>query len=185
MRFTKHSAVEGSHAFLSASKYHWINYDDEKLLHTFTNQFAAIMGTRKHEWAAEAIRLGRRQPRNKETLNSYINDAIGFRMEPEVVLFYSYNCFGTADTITFAKNILRVHDLKTGVHKGSQKQIFIYFALFCLEYRINPYDIQMIGRIYQLDEIDEFVGDPKEIREFMDKIVKADRMIEDLKEVSL
>lgn len=185
MRFIKHSAVEGSHSFLSASKYHWINYDDEKLLASFNNQFAALMGTRKHEWAAEAIRLGRRQPRNKETLNQYINDAIGFRMEPEVVLFYSYNCFGTADAIGFAKNVLRVSDLKTGVHKGSRKQTDIYFALFCLEYRINPYDIQMIGRIYQMDEVDEYQGDPKWIRELMDKIVRADRMIEDMKEVMM
>lgn len=183
MRFAKHLAVEGSHAFLSASKYHWINYDDEKLLHTFNNQFAAILGSRKHEWAAEAIRLGRRQPRNNETLNRYINDAIGYRMEPEVVLFYSFNCFGTADCISFSKNILRIHDLKTGVHKGNMKQIMIYFALFCLEYRINPYNIQMIGRIYQLDEIEEEIADPKAIREIMDKIVRADQMIEDMKEV--
>lgn len=183
MRFTKHSELEGQHAFLSASKYHWINYDDEKLLDKFNNQFAAIMGTRQHEWAAEAIRLGRRQPRNNETLNRYINDAIGFRMQPEVVLFYSYNCFGTADAISFSKNVLRVSDLKTGVHKGSPKQILVYFALFCLEYRVNPYDIQMIGRIYQNDEIEEFYGDPKDIREIMDKIVKADRMIEDMREV--
>jgi len=183
MHFNKHSNVEGSHAFLSASKYHWVNYDDEKLLASFTNQFASIIGTRKHAWAAEAIRLGRRQPRNEETLNRYINDAIGFRMEPEVVLFHSYNCFGTADAISFAKNILRVSDLKTGIHPGNHKQVKIYIALFCLEYRINPYDIEMIGRIYQLDEIDEFIGDSKEIRELMDKIVKADRMIEDMREV--
>lgn len=183
MRFVKHSTLEGQHAFLSASKYHWVNYDDEKLLATFNNQFAALRGTRQHNWAAEAIRLGRRQPRNNETLNQYINDAIGFRMEPEVVLFYSYNCFGTADAISFSKNILRVSDLKTGIHKGNAKQIKIYFALFCLEYNINPYDIQMIGRIYQLDLVDEFIGDAKEIREIMDKIRKSDRMIEDMKEV--
>lgn len=185
MRFTKHLGVEGSHAFLSASKYHWVNYDDEKLLASFNNQFAAIMGTRKHAWAAEAIRLGRRQPRNDETLNRYINDAIGFRMEPEVVLFYSFNCFGTADAIAFSKNVLRISDLKTGIHPGNHKQIGIYFALFCLEYRINPYDIQMIGRIYQLDEIDEVQGDPKAIRELMNKIVRADRIIEDMKEVMI
>ena len=27
MIFNKHSALEGQHAFLGASKYHWINYD--------------------------------------------------------------------------------------------------------------------------------------------------------------
>lgn len=183
MHFNKHLAVEGAHAFLGASKYHWVNYDLVKMEKIFENQFASVLGTRKHAWAAEAIRLGRRQPRNKETLNRYINDAIGFRMSVEVILFYSFNFFGTADAISFSNNILRVHDLKTGIHPGSHHQIEIYFALFCMEYRINPYDIQMIGRIYQLDEVDEFVGDPKWIREIMDKAKMFDTRIEDMKEV--
>lgn len=183
MRFNTHSAVEGAHAFLGASKYHWLNYDNEKLAHHFENQFAAVIGTRKHAWAAEAIRLGRRQPRNDETLNRYINDAIGYRMEPEVVLFYSFNCFGTPDAIAFSKNTLRVSDLKTGVHPGNRKQVDIYFALFCLEYMINPFNIQMIGRIYQLDQIDEWNPDPVWIREIMDKIKFADAFLEDMKEV--
>lgn len=183
MRFNKHLALEGTHAFLGASKYHWVNYDMEKLKHTFENKFAAELGTRKHAWAAEAIRLGRRQVRNNETLNRYINDAIGFRMEPEVPLFFSFNCYGTADAISFSKRVLRVHDLKTGIHLGNHKQIEIYFALFCLEYRVNPHDIQMIGRIYQLDEIDEWEADPVWIREIMDKIRVSDQILEEMKEV--
>lgn len=185
MRFNDHYRVKtlNLHAFLGASKYHWINYDLEKMSKIFENQFAAQRGTRIHEWAAEAIRLGRRQPRNNETVNSYINDAIGFRMEPEVVLFYSDNAFGTADAICFKKMILRVHDLKTGVHPGSPHQIEIYFALFCLEYKYNPYDIEMIGRIYQSDDVLEFHGDPKRIREIMDKIKEFDGHIEQMKEV--
>lgn len=185
MRFNEHYRVKSLnlHAFLGASKYHWINYDLEKMVKIFENQFAAQFGTRVHEWAAEAIRLKRRQPKNDETVNAYINDAIGFNMEPEVVLFYSDNCFGTADTIKFEKQILRVHDLKTGVHPGSIHQIEIYFALFCLEYKYNPYDIEMIGRIYQSDDVVEFVGDPKWIREIMDKIKEFDTHIEEMKEV--
>lgn len=169
MRFKKHFEVEGKHAFLGASKYHWVRYDIDKMERIFENQFASILGTRKHVWAAEAIRLGQRQPRNNKTLNAYINDAIGYRMEPEVVLFYNDDFFGTADAISFSKGILRIHDLKTGVHPGNMDQIYIYFSLFCLEYLINPYDIEMIGRIYQNDEIIEEVGDPARVKEIMDK----------------
>ena len=61
-----------------------------------------------------AIRLKRKQPKIKETVCMHINDAIGFRMEPEVVLKYSLNCFGTADAICFRNKTLRIHDLKTG-----------------------------------------------------------------------
>lgn len=183
MRFNKHSAVEGKHAILGASKYHWIRYDLEKMTRIFENQFESVLGTRKHEWAAEAIRLGRRQPRNNETLNAYINDAIGYRMTPEVVLFYNDDFFGTADAIVFSKSILRVHDLKTGVHPGSFDQILIYFALFCLEYMINPYDIEMIGRIYQNDDVLEFIGDPKEVRAIMDKAKMFTNHFAEMREV--
>lgn len=183
MRFNRHYAAEGMHAFLGASKYHWVNYDMAKMEKIFENQFASQIGTRKHVWAAEAIRLKLRQPRNNQTLNSYINDAIGFQMEPEVVLFWNENCFGTADAISFRKNVLRVHDLKTGVHPGSHHQLEIYDALFCLEYRINPYDIEMINRIYQNDEIFESVADPKWIREIMDKIKVFTARIDEMKEM--
>jgi hypothetical protein len=183
MRFNKHSAIEGMHAFLGASKYHWVNYDMAKMERIFENQFAAVLGTRKHIWAAEAIRLGQRQAKSNKTLNAYINDAIGFRMEPEVVLFFNEDCFGTADCIGFHKNVLRIHDLKTGIHPGSPLQIMIYFALFCLEYRINPYDIEMIGRIYQDDQIQEFQADAKEVKEIMEKIKLFTARIEEMREV--
>lgn len=183
MRFNDHWRVEGKHAFLGASKYHWVNYDTAKLKKVFANQFASELGTRKHNWAAEAIRLGIRQARSTKTLNAYINDAIGFRMSPEVVLFYSDNAFGTADAISFEKQILRIHDLKTGVHPGSEHQLEIYAAFFCLEYKVNPYDIEMLFRIYQSDEIYEFVGEPKRIREIMDKVIESDKIIEEMKAV--
>lgn len=183
MRFNKHSNLEGLHAFLGASKYHWVRYDLEKMERIFENQFASILGSRKHVWAAEAIRLKQRQPRNNKTLNAYINDAIGFRMEPEVVLYYNDDCFGTADAISFSKGVLRIHDLKTGVHPGNMNQLEIYCALFCLEYRVNPYDIEMILRIYQNDEIIEAVADPKWIKEIMDKIKMFTAHIEVMREV--
>ena len=114
MKFNDHSKLNGFHAFLGASKYHWLNYDEDKLRIIYANTQASAMGTRLHAFAAEAIDLGRKQPKNKETLNMYINDAIGFKMTPEVVLFYSENCFGTADAISFRNDKLRIHDLKTG-----------------------------------------------------------------------
>lgn len=185
MLWKKHYAVEGMHAFLGASKYHWVRYDMEKMEKIFENQFASVLGTRKHAWAAEAIRLGERQQRSNKTLSAYINDAIGFGMEPEVILFYNDDFFGTADAISFDKGVLRIHDLKTGIHPGSYEQINIYFALFCLEYRINPYDIEMIGRIYQNDEVDEFVGDPKWVREIMEKAKMFTNRISEMREVIL
>lgn len=185
MRFNKHLGVEGMHAILGASKFHWVNYDDDKMMHIFKNQHASVIGTRKHAWAAEAIRLKQRQQRNGKTLNSYINDGIGFRMAVEVVLFYSANFFGTADAISYdkKKQELRIHDLKTGTHPGDPRQLFIYCALFCLEYNVNPYDIQMLLRIYQSDQILEFEGDPKEIRAIMDKAKRFDAMFEESREV--
>ena len=181
MRFNNHWNMEGKHAFLGASKYHWTNYSDEKLIASFENQFAAQLGSRLHAWAAEAIRLRLRQPRNTKTLNSFINDAIGFQMEPEVVLMYSDNCFGTADAIGFRKNVLRISDLKTGTNPANMKQCQIYAAFFCLEYRVNPYDIEIILRIYQNDDILEERSDPASIKEFMDKIIHADQIVERLR----
>lgn len=183
MRFNSHWQVDGKHAFLGASKYHWINYDEEKMRRIFANTFASQRGTRLHNFAAEAIRLKIRMKDNDVTLNRYINDAIRFRMEPEVVLYYNDDCFGTADAISFDKKILRIHDLKTGVHPGSPHQCEIYAALFCLEYEINPYDIEMLFAIYQNDEVFPFTGDPKRIREIMDLIRFNTKIIGEMREV--
>lgn len=183
MQFIRHYVNEHHHAFLGASKYHWIDYDMEKMERIWENQFASVLGQRKHAWAAEAIRMGLRQQKNKITLNSYINDAIGFRMEPEVVLMWNDDCFGTADAISFNNGLLRIHDLKTGIHPGSFKQLWIYCALFCLEYRVNPYDIEMIVRIYQNDEILEQVVDPQIVREIMDKYKMFNSRIQEMKEL--
>lgn len=178
MNFNKHSELEGQHAYLSASKYHWLNYSDDKLVESYTNFLAVEMGTRLHEFAREAIELGIKLPRNKKTLNMYVNDAIGFRMTPEQPLFYSVNCFGTADSIAFSKNVLRIHDLKTGVTPASMNQLKVYNALFCLEYSVKPKDISMVSRIYQLNEIIEEELDPEEISNIMSRIVHFDQLIE-------
>ena len=149
MNFKKHSSLEGKHAFLGASKYHWINYDDDKLIESYSKFQATLNGTILHDFACQCITLGQKLPKSQKTLNMYVNDAIGFKMKPEQVLYYSDNCFGTADAIVFRNNLLRIHDLKTGVTRAHMEQLEIYAALFCLEYNKKPSDIDMELSIYQ------------------------------------
>lgn len=181
MNFNKHLNLEGSHAFLSASKYHWVNYDEGKLIKTFNNYLAAQMGTRIHEFACECINLKIKLPKTKKTLNMYVNDAIGYKMTPEQVLYYSNNCYGTADAISFKNNLLRIHDLKTGSSLASPRQTEIYAALFCLEYKEKPPKIDIECRIYQNDEIMIHIPSPEDIVYIMDKIISYDKLIEKLK----
>ena len=178
MNFNKHFELEGRHAFLSASKYHWINYDEDKLVETYSRHMAVRKGTELHEFAASAIKLGQKLPKSKKTLNMYVNDAIGFKMTPEQVLRYSDNCFGTADAICFRNGVLRIHDLKTGVTPAHMEQLMIYAALFCLEYKVKPKDIQMELRLYQSDEIVIHNPEVDEIVPIMDKIVSFDKLID-------
>lgn len=181
MLFNPHSNLVGMHAFLSASQHAWTNYDEDKLDARYMTAMAAKHGTELHEFAHEAIRLGIKLPRSPKTLNLYVNDAIGFRMTPEQPLFYSANCFGTADAISFRKNLLRIYDLKTGVNPTSERQLEVYAALFCLEYKVKPLDIEMDLRIYQNDEIRMYEGDPDIVLHIMDKIITFDRRIEEMK----
>lgn len=182
MKFMNHQNLEGSHAFLGASKYHWINYDDAKLVDTYRKYQATLRGTVLHDFAAQCIKLGQKLPKTKKTLNMYVNDAIGFKMRPEQVLCYSENCFGTADAISFRNNFLRIHDLKTGVTPAHMEQLMIYAALFCLEYRYKPSEIDIELRIYQSDEIAVFEPTAADIVPIMDKIITFDKIIAKIKE---
>ena len=182
MRFNTHLLLEGKHAFLSASKYHWINYSDDKLVETYSRHQAAKHGTRLHELASECISMGIKLPRTKKTFNMYVNDAIGFKMQPEQVLYYSDNSFGTADAISFRKNFLQIHDLKTGVTPSSMKQLEVYAALFCLEYGVSPNDIDIELRLYQNDEIGVLEPTSEDILYIMGKIITFDKKIQELKE---
>lgn len=181
MLFNIHSQLAGQHAFLSASKYHWINYTAEKLDEVYLASLAARRGDELHAFAHNAIRLGIKLPRNQKTLNQYVNDAIGFRMASEQILYYSDNCFGTADTIAFRHNRLRVHDLKTGTRTTSEHQLEVYAALFCLEYHFKPFEIEIELRIYQNDEIRIYDADPDVIVHIMDRIVTFDKRINAIK----
>lgn len=177
MLFNSHTNLAGTHAFLSPSNYHWINYDDDKLDRAYVASMAARRGSELHALAYQLIRLGVKLPTRRTTLNLYVNDAIGYRMTPEQMLFYTTNCYGTADTIAFRRNFLRIHDLKTGETPASEHQLEIYAALFCLEYKFSPFHIQTELRIYQADEVRVYDADPDVIMHVMDRITTADKRI--------
>ena len=209
MVFEKHSELKDQHAFLSPSQYHWINYSDDKLRERYFNAQAVERGTRLHQFAHDAIELNILQ-RGKNSLSMFVNDAIGFKMASEQPLFYSWSCFGTADAIAYKKNILRIHDLKTGATEAHMEQLRIYAALFCLEYQrivrklrqegladidiarqldVHPKELhydplqmnEIILRIYQFNDIREEIADPQEITALMDIIVADDAIIREMK----
>lgn len=187
MNFNPHYDLEGRHAFLSASSSSWIRYDAEKVVRVFKNRLNAAHGTAQHEVAKQLIKLRIKLPKVPTTLNMYVNDAIGFHMTPEVVLVASGNAFGTADAIWVGPNVhsedksrdlLRIHDLKTGEGAVKFDQLYIYAAFYCIEYMVSPHEIDMEFRIYQNDErlIEE--GDPVKVQEIIDLIYEFDPLID-------
>lgn len=184
MRWNTHLEIpEGSHAFLGGSKYSWTNYSEDALIESYNNYLATQKGVQLHAFACSCIMLKQKLPEKKKTLNMYVNDAIGFRMRPEQILYYSSNAYGTADAISFSKNFLRIHDLKTGKTPASLRQLEIYASLFLLEYDIRFSDLTGIElRIYQNDDI--LIGHPEidDILPIIDKIVTFDNLINKIKE---
>lgn len=181
MRFKKHYNLEGLHAPFSASKSSWLRYDDVKAIEVYTNMKAAERGSKLHQWAKDTIDLGIKQPRSNKTLYAYVNDAIGFQMDTEVVLYYSDRFFGTTDAISFRKGVLRIHDLKTGkVGKIEPhlEQLKIYAALFCLEYKTRPGEIEIELRVYKNDEVICHKPEADEIAHIMDRIISLDKLLE-------
>lgn len=187
MNFNKHLNLTGEHAFLGASKYHWINYDEEKIADSYAKYLATARGTELHDFAARCIKLKQKLPKSNKTLNMYVNDAIGFNMTPEQVLYYSDNCFGTADAISFrmerstGRMTLRIHDLKTGAVPAHMEQLLVYASLFCLEYKIKPSEIDIELRIYQSDEILVYRPTVEDLAPIIDKIIAFDKIINNLK----
>ena len=181
MNFVKHLKLEGLHAPLSASQSSWLRYDDDKMLEVYRSKQAAAMGSRLHAWAKETIDLGIKQPRSKKTIYAYVNDAIGFKMSTEVVLYYSDYFFGTADAISFRDGILRIHDLKTGKSGKIEdhiEQLEVYAALFCLEYKVKPGDINIELRVYKNDEVLYHNPTAEDILPIMDKIIHLNKLLE-------
>lgn len=154
-----------------------MRYSDAKLAETFSNHIAAAKGTALHEYACMAIRLKQKQAAVKKTLNMYINDALKYEMDPEVLLYYSNYCYGTADAIGLNGDLLRIHDLKTGVTPAHMDQLRIYAAIFCLEYDVVPGDIDFELRIYQNDDVVKEKSSTNDIAHVMDRIVTANRIL--------
>lgn len=177
MKFNSHKHLEGLHAPFSASQSSWLRYDEDKLVTSYLNKKAALRGTLLHQWAKDTIDLGIKQPRSNKTIYAYVNDAIGFKMKTEVVLYYSDNFFGTADAISFRNRVLRIHDLKTGVTPVDMEQLKVYAALFCLEYKVNPMDISIELRIYQKDAVDCCSPNPEEIVSIMELIKHNEKIL--------
>lgn len=183
MNLKRNSArLAGQHAFLSPSNYHWLDYDEEKLRASFFSKQQAKRGDELHAYAQRAIDLKVKQADNGTTLSMYINDAIGFRMEAEVPLYFSEDCFGTADSCGFRDNILRISDLKTGFTPANMKQLLIYAGLFCFEYEFDPRTIKIILRIYQNDAIEELIADSADIMMVMSRIKTQAKLIAYLRE---
>lgn len=203
MIFYKHKELEGKHAFLGASQYRWINWDDDILEKRFYSRYAAQIGTIAHEIVADLVR-SRMKLRKTDTrlielemyrnyipkgafdsermlfnMLPFVNDSIGFHMESEVILYFSPNAFGTTDAIGFNEKelILRISDYKNGLTKAHIEQLIVYAALFCLEYRKDPYKIRTELRIYQNLETLLYMPEPDEIKRFMDLIKSKDRLV--------
>ena len=207
MNWNQHKNLEGSHAFLSASKYNWLNKTNEEIVQSYTNSFAQSIGTLSHAFAADYIRFREKLKKGDSrtlkmdlmrrgipeyaidiraffpTVMRYVNDSIDFMMDPEVLLYYSDLCFGTADSIQVSNGVLRIHDLKTGTTVAKIDQLKIYAALFYLEYGQKPERLRTELRIYQSDDIIVHEPEVDEIREVMDAIVEKDRVLQKLKEV--
>lgn len=207
MNWNTHSNLIGKHALFSPSGYHWLNYDMESedfpdlVFKKYKAQYSTMIGTVLHEYAEKRIKYRLRMYKSEknnvlmylldagipmsvidldlifENLFNYVNDAIGFQMDPEVVLFYSENCFGTTDAIYFRNKELRIHDYKSGIVPAHMEQPLIYSALFCLEYGIKPMDISTHLRIYQGNEIVEDEPEPDKIQFAMERIISLDKIV--------
>ena len=125
--------------------------------------------------------ISRMNPDIFGTVQSYINDGVGFCMTTEQTLVYDPIYFyGTADAISYRDSVLRIHDLKTGRIPAHMDQLLIYDAYFCLEYKIKPRDLKLIeNRIYQNNEVICHTPEPEEVEEIMDKEIHTRKLVLD------
>ena len=204
MNFINHTDLKGKHALLAPSQPHWLNYSEDDLYKKFVSTYAQSMGTLLHELAETLIRNSIKLKKTDKTVvlvhllkndipraaididriynnfMNYVNDAIGFKLTPEQPLVYSEYCFGTADAISFRNNLLRIHDYKSGTLPAKMEQLMVYAALFCLEYKFKPGEIEMELRIYQNDEIIFHNPTADDIAPIMDTIIHSDKMIREM-----
>lgn len=162
------SRLEGQHAFLSPSQPAWLRYSDSHLIDMYRQESAKQKGTRLHAWAEETIKLGITQPlKTENSLYNFVNDAIGYNMESEKLLYHTDYCFGTSDAIKFDGTVLRVYDLKTGVTKPHPDQLKVYAALWCMINKVDPKKIIIDMRFYQINDVIQVPFDPDEIRKII------------------
>jgi len=205
MQWNDHHELEGKHAFLGASNFRWMNQNDVDFEKRYYAQFATSIGTAIHELAKDCIDSRMKLTKHDKRLVEYsmykngipkraydpdtiltnllpfVNDAIGYRMSSEIILFYTYNSFGTTDAIVFneKEKTLRIHDLKTGTTPSHIEQLIVYAALFCLEYKKKPKDFTTELRIYQSSEILNYTAEPMEIEKTMELIKLRDSDIKE------
>lgn len=177
-RFTynSHPELEGKHAIMSPSKYHWLGDDEDRYFQRVESALAAQKGTELHEFAASCIKL-RRKLAGDDTLAIYVNDAIDFGMTPELPVKYSDNCFGTIDSVVYDNRtkFLRIHDLKTGVTVADVRQLLIYAAIFCYEYKLDPLKLSFELRIYQNNVYQQWNPSGEDINQILIEIKKKDK----------
>ena len=203
MQWNDHKQLEGKHAFLGASNFHWVNWNDQIFENRYYSQFSTTIGTAIHALAHDCI-LNRTKLNKHDrhlieitlyhayipkdaydpddilmNLIPFVNDAIGYHMSSEILLYYNNYCFGTCDAISFSEKerILRIHDLKTGTTTAHMEQLLIYAALFCLEYHKNPHQFKTELRIYQNFNIVVEEPDANDIETFMNLIQERSKTI--------
>lgn len=180
--FKRHAKLEGTHATLSPSSPAWLRYTEEHLLERLTTLEAAARGTRLHETASRCISDGirLRDDGDHPYLAEYVNDAIDYGMVAEQSLFYSFNIYGTADAIGFdpVNLFLRIFDLKSGKTKPDPDQLYVYAALFCLEYGYLPFEIQGELRFYKRSGTEIYDIDRGYLSNVYDTIRISDEIIE-------
>lgn len=204
----------GSHALFSPSQPSWVNdKEPEDVFKRCASANASTIGSIVHEEACECIQtktkytkkeavkvLTKRLVLNKISRSvfdpeflagnfvNYVNDAIGYDMEPEKPLVYSKWCAGWADAIAFdeKKRILRIHDLKTGVIPAKFLQLELYAGLFFLEYGnvldVNPGNVSIELRIFQGGEVNEEFPTAEVIVPLMDSIIWHTKIMHSIEE---
>ena len=206
MIWNEHSELQGKHAVFAPSNPSFLNYslepeNEDVIFQRFAAQYSAQIGTIVHDFAQDRIRYNQKLHKTNRSdllirllkagippivinmdylysnLIPYVNDAISFRMDPEVILKYSDDCFGTTDTICYRDKELLIHDLKTGRAPVHMDQLLSYAALFFLEYKAAPETTSTILRIYQASDILEDRPEPERIRAAMTQIVELDKKV--------
>ena len=185
MNFKQPYELKNKHAFFAPSKHTWLKWDKDRIREAWKNAKAAEMGTALHAHAESCIKYETKLLDKKSTLGMYVNDAIDYKMDTEVPLYYHDLCFGHADALCFRRKKLRIFDLKTGlITPGSMEQLLIYAALFCFnkpekidniwrftgEYT-DPLSISYDLRIYQFDQAVCYDPTGKEILDIMNIII--------------